>query len=234
MRRTLPAVVLAVALLSACGGVAPTPRPSPSPSPPPTLSPSPSPTAAPSEVAIIDDGDASPVTPPLDYDFSKFPRLPTPKLEAEHDAVAASAVAGCVTRIYEPRGDSFGRSALATPVCLTGPLPRTAPLVLAPGAPLSVRAPHGYTLGADVVDGTDVFAIVYASRAIPPRIDGVTAFGGVELTRAAGFNLAEIPFAAPTEPGDYLVAVAATLGRADRTYREIDAIFLYLLRVTAG
>ncbi len=89
-------------------------------------------------------------------------------------------------------------------------------------------------LGAEIVDGTETYATVSASRAFPARIDGLTAFGGVDLARETGFNIPEIQFVGPTEPGDYLIAVAAQLGRIDRTYRELDTIFLYRLRVTAG
>ena len=39
---------------------------------------------------------------------------------------------------------------------------------------------------------------------------------------------------APTEPGDYLVTVAAQLGRDDRLYRELDTIFLFRLRVAGA
>jgi hypothetical protein len=239
VRRTLPIALLAVALLSACGSVPPPPSLAPSPSlaPPPSLAPSPSPafspTAAPSQDATDIGGD-QPSAPPLEYDWSRFPRLPLPVLATGRDQIEASAVAGCITRFYQPANDLLGRSAQSDPDCLTGPLPRTAPLVVPGGAGLTVRAPDGYTLGAEIVDGTEAYANVSASSAFPARIDGMTPFGGDSLARAAGFTIPEIQFVAPTEPGDYLIYVSAQLSRIDRTYRELDTVFLYRLRVTAG
>lgn len=234
MRRTLPSALLAVALLSACGAVPPAPSLAPSPS----LAPAPSlafpPTAAPSEDATDTGGDGQPSAPPLEYDWSTFPRLPLPTLASDRHQIEPSAVAGCITRIYEPANDVFGRTAHSDQDCLTGPLPLTAPLVVPAGANLTVRAPDGYMLGAEITEGTETYATVSASRAIPARIDGMIAFGGESLAREAGFNLPEIQFFAPTEPGDYLISVAAQLGRIDRTYRELDTLFLYRLRVTGG
>lgn len=246
MPRTLPALILAVVLLSACGSVVSSPSLAHSTSPAPSTSPAqsaglepspgliPPPTAAPSDEPTVDPGFPSPDVPPLVYDWSKFPRLPTPILLAGRASVKAVAVAGCVTRFYEPRNDEFGRTTQSDPVCLTGPLPRSAPLVAAAGALLIVRAPDGYTLGAEVIDGAVGYAIVSSSRLIPPRIDGVGLDGTSELTRQMGFDLLEIQFAAPTEPGDYLINVAAQLGGVDRIYREFDTSFLFLLRVVAG
>jgi hypothetical protein len=234
MRRTLPIALLAVALLSACGAVPPVPSLAPSPSlaPPPSLALSP--TAAPSADATDIGGDGQPSAPPLEYDWSTFPRLPLPTLASDRDQIEPSAVAGCITRFYEPADDLFGRIAHSDPECLTGPLPPTPLLVVPAGANLTVRAPDGYMLGAEVIEGTEAYATVSASRAIPARIDGMVAFGGESLAREVGFNLLEIQFFAPTEPGDYLIAVAAQLGRIDRTYRELDTLFLYRLRVTGG
>ena len=240
MRRTLTVALLACASLSACGTVPPTPSlvPSSSAASSPLITPSPSlappPTRGRSPEATDFGGDGQPTSPPLEYDWSKFPRLPLPTLAAGRAQVAATAVAGCITHFYEPANDPFGRIAQSDPDCLTGPLPTTAPLVVAAGAELIVRAPEGYMLGAEVVEGADVFATVTASRAFPARIDGITAFGGDSLAREPGFSVLEIPFFAPTEPGDYLIAVAAQLGRIDRTYRELGTIFFYRLRVTAG
>jgi hypothetical protein len=74
---------------------------------------------------------------------------------------------------------------------------------------------------------------VSVSRSIPIKVDGITTFGGQELARATGFDITEIAFVAPVEPGDYVIAVTAQLGTADRTYREFDTVFFYRLRVTA-
>jgi hypothetical protein len=202
VRRTLPIVLLAVALLSACG---------------PDIG-----------------GDGQPSAPPLEYDWSKFPRLPLPALATGRQQVKASAVAGCITRFYEPANDLFARTAQSDPACLTGPLPNTAPLVVPGGAILTVRAADGYSFGAEVIDGTEVYATVSAAREFPARIDGLIRSTGDTLARQAGFNIPEIEFFAPTEPGDYLIYVSAQLGRIDRTYRELDTLFLYRLRVTAG
>ena len=155
-------------------------------------------------------------------------------LVAGRASVKAAAVAGFVTRFYEPRNDEFGRIAQSDPVCLKGPLPRTAPLVVAAGAVLVVRPPDGYMLGAEVTDGTEVYAIVSASQFIPARIDAIGLIGASELAREPGFGILEIQFVAPTQPGDYLVTVAAQYGTVDRTYRELDTAFLFRLRVTAG
>jgi hypothetical protein len=149
------------------------------------------------------------------------------------DAIPTAAVAGCVIRFYEPADDPYGRIAQADPVCRTGPLPATEPLVVAPEALVVVRAPDGYTLGAEIVEGEESFAIISARQTIPARIDAISA-GGKELSRQSGFDFGELEFVAPTEPGDYLVTVAAQLGRDDRLYRELDTIFLFRLRVAGA
>jgi hypothetical protein len=192
------------------------------------------PTAASTQEPSLAVGEPTQDVPPLVYEWSRFPRLPLPTLVAAHDRIKAAAVAGCITRVYEPRNDAYGRSTQFSPACLTGPLPRTAPLAVAAGAALSVRAPDGYVLGAELADSSEAYAAVYGSGSIPARIDGVGLGGSNELTRETGFKLLQIEFFAPTEPGDYLITVAAQLGTADGTYREFDTAFLFRLRVVAG
>jgi len=240
--RRLPAViVLAALVLSGCGQ-APAPSVTPSPSAPVTPSPSPSttpaPTASPSPIPSPTEdpfgvGLETPTPPPLAYDWSTFPTLPTPTLVSGRDAIPTAAVAGCVIRFYEPADDPYGRIAQSDPVCRTGPLPATGPLVVTPEALVVVRAPDGYTLGAEIVEGEESFAIISARQTIPARIDAISA-GGKELSRQSGFDFGELEFVAPTEPGDYLVTVAAQLGRDDRLYRELDTIFLFRLRVAGA
>lgn len=239
MRRTLPISFLALSILSGCTAIQPAPSPvaSPglvSPSTAPSPSAVPAPTTTPSPDGTTLGGDGSPTPPPLEYDWRTFPRLPPPVLAAGGTEIEATAVAGCITRFYEPADDALGRVAQSDPECQTGPLTQTAPLVVAAGALLTVRAPDGFVMGAEIIDGSDVFATVSATRAFPARIDGLSSFTGVNLARESGFNLGEISFGAPTDPGDYLVIVAAQLSRIDRTYRELDTRFLYWLRVTAG
>jgi hypothetical protein len=228
-------------VLSACGQT-PAPSATPSPSAPITPSPvpstTPSPRATPSPIPSPSEdpfggGLETPTPPPLAYDWSTFPTLPTPTLVSGDDVIPTAAVAGCVIRFYEPADDPFGRIAQSDPVCRTGPLPATEPLVVAPETLLVVRAPDGYTLGAEIVEGEESFAIISARQTIPARIDAISA-GGTELSRQSGFDFGELEFVAPTEPGDYLITVAAQLGRNDRLYRELDTIFLFRLRVAGA
>ena len=228
-------------VLSACGQApAPSVTPSPSapvtPSPIPTTTPAtgppPSPTASPSEDPF-GEGLETPAPPPLAYDWSTFPTLPTPTLVSGRDAIPTAAVAGCVIRFDEPVDDPYGRVAQSDPVRRTGPLPGTEPLVVAPEPLLVVRAPDGYTLGAEIVEGEESFAIISARQTNPARIDAISA-GRTELSRQSGFDFGELEFVAPTEPGDYLVTIAAQLGRGDRLYRELNTIFLFRLRVAGA
>jgi hypothetical protein len=97
------------------------------------------------------------------------------------------------------------------------------------------RGPRSRRLhaGRRDLEGEESFAIISARQTNPARIEAISA-GRTELSRQSGFDFGELEFVAPTEPGDYLVTIAAQLGRGDRLYRELNTIFLFRLRVAGA
>jgi hypothetical protein len=251
MRRVVP--LFAIAML-AIGCAAPAPSATPRPaSPPPSAATTPALKASPSPVQTADAtaGLAPTATalevipevsdaPPLEVDVNTAPTFPSPILVVGKTRTSAIGESGCPQIVYEPADDEFGRQTGMQAACIAGPvLAFATPVQVNAGSPIVFQAPKGWVLGAGVTFSTDPYGpfwIIEATRltarpAGETPLGSVSGDGTVEIGRGEGFRNDEIDAMAPTDPGDYLVAVQSQVGQTPAKWRTYDRTYYYWIRV---